>query len=56
MRRLSSISPSATLRVFPGISGSAVRAFLNAGDIRGVVLESYGAGNAPRRGKSLRSS
>lgn len=48
-----SSSPSATLRIFPGISGSAIRAFLNADDVRGVVLESYGAGNAPRREELL---
>ncbi|KAJ2747062.1 hypothetical protein GGI20_000866 [Coemansia sp. BCRC 34301] len=36
----------ATLRLFPGISASAVRAFL-APPIRGVVLETFGAGNAP---------
>ncbi|SCV67846.1 BQ2448_5457 [Microbotryum intermedium] len=38
----------ATLRVFPGITGKAIRAFLGP-EIKGVVLESYGAGNAPRR-------
>ncbi|KAL8278731.1 hypothetical protein RQP46_008800 [Phenoliferia psychrophenolica] len=43
----------ATLRIFPGISGSSVRAFLSAGDVRGVVLQSYGAGNAPRREELL---
>lgn len=43
---------AATLRIFPGISGNAVRAFLGA-DVRGVVLESYGAGNAPRREELL---
>ncbi|GAA6007005.1 hypothetical protein JCM11491_001474 [Sporobolomyces phaffii] len=41
-----------TLRIFPGLSGSAVRAFLGS-DIRGVVLETYGAGNAPRREELL---
>lgn len=43
----------ATLRIFPGITGNSVRAFLNAGDIKGVVLETYGAGNAPRREELL---
>ncbi|GAA5860010.1 hypothetical protein JCM8547_003057 [Rhodosporidiobolus lusitaniae] len=38
-----------TLRIFPGITSAAVRALLSSGGIRGVVLESYGAGNAPRR-------
>jgi lysophospholipase len=41
-----------TLRIFPGLSGSAVRAFLGS-DVRGVVLETYGAGNAPRREELL---
>ncbi|KAJ1813950.1 hypothetical protein LPJ75_002973 [Coemansia sp. RSA 2598] len=36
----------ATLRLFPGITASAVRAFL-APPIQGIVLETYGAGNAP---------
>lgn len=47
------ITLAATLRIFPGITGSAIRAFLNADDVRGVVLESYGAGNAPRREELL---
>ncbi|KAF7311511.1 L-asparaginase [Mycena kentingensis (nom. inval.)] len=38
----------ATLRLFPGISTATVRAFL-APPIRGVVLESFGSGNAPQR-------
>ncbi|TFK54703.1 L-asparaginase [Heliocybe sulcata] len=38
----------ATLRLFPGITASTIRAFL-APPIRGVVLETYGAGNAPQR-------
>eukprot|EP00158_Paraphelidium_tribonemae_P004258 Partr_v1_DN26665_c0_g1_i1_m69167 putative L-asparaginase len=36
----------ATLRIFPGITSSTVRAFLQP-PIQGVVLETYGAGNAP---------
>jgi lysophospholipase len=36
----------ATLRLFPGITASTIRAFLQP-PIRGVVLETYGAGNAP---------
>ncbi|KAJ1679941.1 hypothetical protein EV182_001004 [Spiromyces aspiralis] len=36
----------ATLRLFPGITGVAVSAFLSSG-IKGIVLETYGAGNAP---------
>jgi len=38
----------ATLRLFPGITVATVRAFLNP-PIKGVVLETFGAGNAPRR-------
>jgi lysophospholipase len=42
----------ATLRIFPGITESAVRAFL-APPIRGIVLETYGAGNVPTVRKEL---
>ncbi|KAG0000374.1 hypothetical protein BGZ79_006016 [Entomortierella chlamydospora] len=35
-----------SLRLFPGITESTIRAFL-APPIQGVVLETYGAGNAP---------
>lgn len=38
----------ASLRLFPGINVSTVRTFL-AAPIQGVVLETYGAGNAPAR-------
>ncbi|EIN07193.1 L-asparaginase [Punctularia strigosozonata HHB-11173 SS5] len=38
----------ATLRLFPGITSATVRAFL-APPIKGVVLETFGAGNAPQR-------
>ncbi|GAA5973547.1 hypothetical protein JCM8115_005741 [Rhodotorula mucilaginosa] len=46
-------SDVATLRLFPGITGRTIRAFLQPGGVRGVVLESYGAGNAPRREELL---
>ncbi|GAA5976588.1 hypothetical protein JCM11641_001348 [Rhodosporidiobolus odoratus] len=46
-------SDVATLRIFPGITAAAVRAFLRPGGVRGVVIESYGAGNAPRRPELL---
>ncbi|GAA5839858.1 hypothetical protein JCM11251_001234 [Rhodosporidiobolus azoricus] len=46
-------SDVATFRFFPGITAAAVRAFLRPGGVRGVVLESYGAGNAPRRPELL---
>jgi 60kDa lysophospholipase len=35
------------LRLFPGIHGSAIRAFA-AEPMRGIVLETFGAGNAPQ--------
>lgn len=44
---------AATLRLFPGITGRTIRAFLQPDGVRGVVLESYGAGNAPRREELL---
>lgn len=46
------IFPSAILRVFPGITASFLHAFLNASassPLKGVVLETFGAGNAPER-------
>ncbi|KAI9029271.1 asparaginase-domain-containing protein [Hyaloraphidium curvatum] len=36
----------ATLKLFPGIATSTLRAFLS-GSIRGIVLETFGSGNAP---------
>ncbi|KAG6880253.1 hypothetical protein C0992_001821 [Termitomyces sp. T32_za158] len=38
----------ATLRLFPGISTATIKAFLSP-PIRGVILETFGAGNAPQR-------
>ncbi|KAI0950084.1 hypothetical protein AcW1_006090 [Taiwanofungus camphoratus] len=38
----------ATLRLFPGITATTIKAFL-ALPTRGVVLETFGAGNAPQR-------
>ncbi|GBE81772.1 PREDICTED: 60 kDa lysophospholipase-like [Sparassis crispa] len=38
----------ATLRLFPGITAATVRAFL-APPTQGVVLETFGSGNAPQR-------
>ncbi|KAH9066462.1 L-asparaginase [Lactarius vividus] len=38
----------ATLRLFPGITTATVHAFL-APSVRGVVLETFGSGNAPQR-------
>ena len=37
----------AILKIFPGINQTVVRALLNAPDLRGVILETFGAGNAP---------
>ncbi len=37
----------AILKLFPGISEQTVKAILNIPNLRGVVLETYGAGNAP---------
>ncbi len=42
----------ASLRIFPGISGEIAVNFLRP-PIRGVVLETYGAGNAPDRRTDL---
>lgn len=42
----------ATLRLFPGITAPIVRAFL-APPLQGVVLETFGAGNAPQRADLL---
>ena len=35
------------LRIFPSISPDMVKAILNIPDLKGVVLETYGVGNAP---------
>lgn len=37
----------AILKIFPGISKKVVEAVLNIEGLKGVVLETYGAGNAP---------
>jgi len=42
------LSSTATLRLFPGITGATIKAFCST-PIRGVVLEAFGAGNAPQR-------
>lgn len=39
----------AILKLFPGITQHTVHAILNIPDLKAVVLESFGAGNAPRR-------
>jgi L-asparaginase len=35
------------LKLFPGINSRAVEAILNTPDLKGVILETYGSGNAP---------
>ena len=35
------------LKLFPGISSNVVESILNTSGLKGVVLETYGAGNAP---------
>lgn len=35
------------LKIFPGITEPVIRAMLSAEGVKGVVLETYGAGNAP---------
>jgi len=39
----------ALLRIFPGINKDVVSAVLNAPNIKAVVLETYGSGNAPTK-------
>lgn len=39
----------AILKLFPGITEQTVQAILNIKGLKAVVLESFGAGNAPRR-------
>ncbi|KAI1791688.1 asparaginase-domain-containing protein [Ganoderma leucocontextum] len=46
--KLNILPRTATLRLFPGITGATIRAFVML-PTRGVVLETYGAGNAPQR-------
>lgn len=45
--RLNTNPNIAVLKLFPGISESVVKAVLSAEGLRAVVLESFGAGNAP---------
>jgi len=40
-------SKIAVLKLYPGITEGVVRAVLSAPEIKGVILETYGAGNAP---------
>jgi lysophospholipase len=42
-----------TFRIFPGISESTLGAFLSVPEITGVVLETFGSGNAPNNRPEL---
>jgi L-asparaginase len=37
----------AVIKMFPGISESVLAAIINIPELKGVILETYGAGNAP---------
>lgn len=37
----------AVLRIFPGISAETIRALVSIPNLKGLVMETYGAGNAP---------
>ena len=37
----------AILKLFPGITESVVRSFMNIPNLKGIILETYGSGNAP---------
>ena len=43
----------ASIKLFPGISFKMIEAVLALADLRGVVIETYGAGNAPARKEFL---
>jgi L-asparaginase len=43
------------LKLFPGISENVVDAIFNIAGIKGIVLETYGAGNAPTEGWFLKA-
>lgn len=45
-------SSVASLRLFPGITEATVKAFFSPA-IKGVVLETYGSGNAPTNRKDI---
>ncbi|MDR2824195.1 MAG: asparaginase [Prevotellaceae bacterium] len=49
----------AILKMFPEIGESAVRAVLNAPDLKAVIIESFGSGNVPQKlwfGKALKEA
>ena len=49
-----SLNPNVTiLKIFPGISENCVKAIFNNPYLKGVVLETFGAGNSPARSSFL---
>jgi L-asparaginase len=51
LRRLGgACSQVAALRLYPGIDETTIRAIVDRADLRGLVLETYGAGNGPTGG------
>lgn len=44
----------AILKLFPGITEKVVRSYLNISDLKGLIIETYGAGNAPTKEWFLR--
>lgn len=43
----------AIIKIFPGINRQIIKCILNTSGLKGVVLETYGAGNAPTDGEFL---
>jgi L-asparaginase len=41
------VNQVAIVKMFPGINETVLSAILNISDLKGIVLETYGAGNAP---------
>ncbi|PKH49466.1 L-asparaginase 1 [Tenacibaculum sp. Bg11-29] len=39
----------AILKLFPGITASVVASFINIPNLKGIILETYGSGNAPTK-------
>ncbi|WP_196891290.1 asparaginase [Aureivirga marina] len=47
--RKNMINDVVILKIFPGITETTVKAILNIPNLKGVVLETYGSGNAPTK-------
>src|SRR6478735_12582531 len=48
LRLLTKTDPNiSVLKLFPGINQATVEAVLNARDLKGIILETFGSGNAP---------